>query len=94
MSKKIEINITLYSPKELWERFWNRFYWPRRKSCAEWVDFAENYVDGQIGVDIFCHLEDHGIHMESDEATKLELLIKEKLTEGFNVLRQLIIQPI
>ena len=25
MSK--EITITLYSPKELWEKFWDRFFW-------------------------------------------------------------------
>lgn len=33
--------ITFYSPKELWAKFWNRFFWPRRKQCAEWMEVLQ-----------------------------------------------------
>ena len=36
-----KITITLYSPKELWKKFWNRVFWPRRKECAEWMEVLQ-----------------------------------------------------
>lgn len=36
-----EIKITFYTPRELWVKFWNRFFWPRRKKCVEWLDLLE-----------------------------------------------------
>lgn len=27
------IKITFYSPKELWAMFWQKFFWPRKKSA-------------------------------------------------------------
>lgn len=41
--KKIKLEFTLYNPKELWTKFWNRFYWPRRKQCAEWLGMQGTY---------------------------------------------------
>lgn len=48
MAKKIEFKITLYSPKELWAMFWNRFFYPRRKFCAEWCGYYESLMDIKI----------------------------------------------
>ncbi len=31
-----EIKITLYTPKELWAKFCNWVFWPRRKKCSVW----------------------------------------------------------
>ncbi len=46
MSKKI--TITFYNPKELWEMFWDRFFWPRRKQCAEWCEFGRYQMEEEI----------------------------------------------
>lgn len=45
-----KITLTFYSPKELWCKFWNRAFWPRRKECSEWmenvkVELAEKIVN-------------------------------------------------
>ena len=48
--KKITIN--LYTPKELWQMFWNWAFWPRRKNCAEWIDFAKGTIESDLA-DVF-----------------------------------------
>ena len=47
-----KITITLYSPKELWQKFWNWAFWPRRKECAEWIDFANGTIESDLA-DVF-----------------------------------------
>lgn len=46
--KTIKIEFKLYSPKELWIMFWNRFFWPRRKQCAEWMDLMEYRLNNAL----------------------------------------------
>lgn len=43
-----EIKITLYTPRELWVKFWNKFFWPRRKQCAEWLDLLKVNLENEI----------------------------------------------
>ena len=42
--KTYEIKISVYSPKELWNKFCNWVFWPRRKKCVEYCE----YYDGVL----------------------------------------------
>ena len=42
------VKITFYNPKELWRMFWTKFFWPRRKKCAEWVDLTQGLLERDI----------------------------------------------
>ena len=87
MSKTI--TITFYSPKELWEKFWNRFYWPRRKQCAEWCEWGEYVMKQEIISDVLCH--DEGLDI--DTSVRLELAMKEKIEQVFEQMKTLIETP-
>jgi len=86
--------ITFYSPKELWVKFWNRFFWPRRKKCAEWLDYGECTVEYAVINEVLCNTEELGISIDSNELIKLELAIKPKIREAFDKLRKVITTPI
>lgn len=89
-----EIKITLYTPRELWVKFWNRFYWPRRKKCAEWLEYGQGEVEYKIIHDVICNTEELGINIDDEELVKLELAIKPKISEAFNELRKVITIPL
>lgn len=88
MSKTI--NITLYSPEELWKKFWNRFYWPRRKQCAEWCEWGECVMKQEIISDVLCREEG----LDLDTAVRLELAMKEKIEQVFEQMKTLIATPL
>lgn len=46
------IKITIYNPKELWIKFCNWVFWPRRKKCAEWIDFTKGTLESDLA-DVF-----------------------------------------
>lgn len=46
------IKITFYSPKELWAKFWQKFFWPRRKECSDWMDYAKGAIESDLA-DVF-----------------------------------------
>lgn len=91
MSK--QITITLYTPKELWVKFWNRFYWPRRKLCAEWLEYGQSEVEHGVISEVLCKTDELGINIDFETAEKLELAIRPKIAEGFDKLRKVIIEP-
>lgn len=65
MAKKIEFKITLYSPKELWAMFWNRFFYPRRKQCAEWCEYYASLMDSKM-IEIVGEARKNGVLSEED----------------------------
>ena len=89
-----EIMITLYSPRELWVKFWNRFYWPRRKKCAEWLEYGQSEVEYKIDNEVLLRTEQLGINIENEELEKLEIAIKLKVYESFDKLRKVITIPL
>lgn len=91
--KKIKLEFTLYNPKELWAKFWNRFYWPRRKQCAEWMGFGQVIVENAVISDVICNAEELGINIDTDTSIKLELAIRPKIKECFDRLTDLISKP-
>lgn len=92
--KTIELKFTLYTPKELWTKFWNRCFWPRRKICAEWMEFGQVIVENAVISDVICKTEELGIDIDTDTAEKLELAIRPKIKECFDRLTELITKPI
>lgn len=70
--------ITFYSPKELWVKFWNRFFWPRRKQCAEWMDLVEYKLEKAVITDIIINHYNKGLLGES-MAEQLELETKQAI---------------
>ena len=85
-----EIKITLYSPRELWVKFWNSFYWPRRKKCAEWLEYGQSEVEYKIVHEVLLRTEQLGINIKDEELVKLECAIKPKISEAFDELRKVI----
>lgn len=88
-----EIKITLYTPRELWVKFWNKFFWPRRKQCAEWLEYGQCEVEYGIVRDVLYKAEEYGINLSDKDCEKLELLIKSKISEGFDKLKKVITIP-
>lgn len=88
-----EIKITLYTPRELWVKFWNKFFWPRRKQCAEWLEYGQCEVEYGIVHDVLCKAKEHGINLSDEDCGKLELLIKLKISEGFDKIKKVITIP-
>lgn len=84
-----EITIKFYNPKELWEKFWNRFYWPRRNKCAEWCEWGEVVMKEEIINNVLCHEE----RLDMDTAVRLELAIKDKIENVFKQMEMLIKKP-
>ena len=89
-----KITLTFYSPKELWRKFWNRVFWPRRKECAEWMEYGQSLIEKAIISDVICKTDELGISIGFDEAEKLELAIRPKIAEAFDKIKELISEPI
>ena len=85
------IKITFYNPKELWTKFCNWVFWPRRKQCAEWCD----YYDGVLTSKVFDILSESNSKGEiSDEtAEKLEIAIKQASAEVSKTTAELMSKP-
>jgi len=80
--KQFTIKLTFYNPKELWKEFWNWAFWPRRKTCADWINYAEGVIESDMA-DIFMEHKISGIIMTDKDAdelyNKLLIMIKEHL---------------
>lgn len=91
--KTIKIKINIYSPKELWVKFWNRFFWPRRKQCAEWMDLLEVKLEHAIIHDIIIDCYDKGLLGDS-MAESLELAIRSAIEDNCKNFKEVINKPI
>lgn len=89
--KTIKINI--YSPKELWVKFWNRVFWPRRKQCAEWMDFVQARLEHAIITEIIIDYYSKGLLGES-MTEQLELATQEAIRKACEEGRQIMSKPI
>ena len=93
--KTIKIKINLYSPRELWVKFWNRCFWPRRKQCAEWMDLAQVKLEHSIIHDIIIDFYDTGkLDSTPFDAESLELAIKSAIDDVCEDLKKVICKPL
>lgn len=91
--KTININIYIYSPKELWVKFWNRFFWPRRKQCAEWMDFVQARLEDAIITDILIDYYNTG-QLGDSMTEQLELAIRSAIRKACEEGKQVICKPL
>lgn len=90
--KKVTISISFYSPKELWVKFWNRVFWPRRKECAEWIEILEAKLEYAIIHDIIIDNYNKGLLGDS-MAESLELAIRQAINETCDAIKKVISKP-
>lgn len=90
--KKLTISITFYSPRELWVKFWNRFFWPRRKECAEWIEILEAKVEYAIIHNIIIDNYNKGLLGDS-MAESLELAIKSAIEKECETIKEVMSKP-
>lgn len=88
MSKKI--TITIYSPKELWEKFWDRFFWPRRVKCAEWCEFGRYEIERVVVSEVLDKVDKV---LDTDDMIQLELALKNKIETVFKRMETLMKTP-
>lgn len=92
--KTLHISINIYTPKELWVKFWNRFYWPRRKQCAEWMDVMQVRLEGKIVNDlIYKKYYDRG-SMGFSLAESLDIDIKNIIWEECEQMKKTMSMPL
>ena len=91
--KTIKININIYSPKELWVKFWNRVFWPRRKQCAEWMELVEVKLEKAVITDIIIDKYNKGL-LGGDMAENLELETKQAIHAVCENVKQVICKPL
>lgn len=92
--KTIKIEFNLYSPKELWIKFWNRFFWPRRKQCAEWMDLMEYRLNKSLIEDVVeKQFYDEKI-INFNVADKLESSIRSVVKSECDTMKKLMSEPL
>ena len=91
--KTIKIKINIYSPKELWVKFWNRVFWPRRKQCSEWMELVEVKLEKAIITDIIIDYFNKGLLGDS-MTDQLELETKQAIHAVCENVKQVICKPL
>jgi hypothetical protein len=89
-----KITITLYSPKELWKKFWNRVFWPRRKECAEWMDVLQVKLVKAIIHDIIIDKYFNSCYIDEATAENLEKDITKAIYDVCSNMKEEISKPL
>lgn len=92
--KTIKIEFKLYSPKELWIKFWNRFFWPRRKQCAEWMDLMEYRLNKALVEEVIEKLLYDEKIINFNMADKLESSIRSIVKSECDTMKKLMSEPL
>ena len=87
------VKITFYTPKELWRMFWTKFFWPRRKACAEWVDFTQSLLESDIISDIIIGKYYNKGLIEEKVVEDLELDVRKAIEECCKNTKKVIVTP-
>lgn len=87
-----KITITFYSPKELWKMFCNWVFWPRRKQCAEWIDYADDMIERSLA-DILFEYKMNGQITSDEDADNLYNELVEKVREHLKKTEELMSKP-
>ena len=87
------IKITLYTPKELWVKFWNWAFWPRRKICAEWMEVMQVWLENKIISDILIGKYYRQEILSEAAVDSLELDIKAAIEDECEKMAKLMSKP-
>ena len=88
------VKITFYNPKELWRMFWTKFFWPRRKKCAEWVDLTQGLLESDIISDILIGKYYNQGLIEEKVAEDLELDVRKAIEDCCERTKKVMSTPI
>ena len=89
-----KITITLYSPKELWKKFWNRVFWPRRKECAEWMEILQVKLVEAIICNIIIGKYFNSCYIDETTSENLEKDITKAIHEVCSNMKEEISKPL
>lgn len=87
------IKITFYNPKELWQRFWTWAFWPRRKMCSTWVDYARDLIK-QDAANIVFEYKISGLIVSDKDADELYNSLVKKVDEHMDRMEELMTKPL
>ncbi len=79
-----EIKITLYTPKELWAKFCNWVFWPRRKQCADWLELLRVNLEHEIILKMLMDKYNAGLISDTlvdDLDVEIKAIIKREINE-------------
>jgi len=85
------ITLTFYNPKELWQKFCNWVFWPRRKKCVEWCDYYDVVLMGKV-VDILQNETAKGT-MSDETAERVEVSIRKASEDVSKTTAELMSEP-
>lgn len=86
------IKITLYTPKELWAKFCNWVFWPRRKQCADWLDLLEVRLKDEIISQMLIDKYNSGL-IGDTLVDDLDVEIKAIIEREINNMKELMSKP-
>lgn len=89
-----KITITFYSPKELWKKFWDRVFWPRRKECSEWMDYIQVELAQKIVDEIVIGKYYNACFVDEATAENLEKDITNAIYDVCSTMKKLISKPL
>lgn len=72
----------------------NRLFWPRRKKCAEWVDYAQYMLQEAIINDIIIGQFYNQGMLDNETAEKLEVTIKSAIEDVCEKQKKLMCKPL
>ena len=74
--------------------FWDKFFWPRRKACAEWVDFLQVRLEHSIITDLLIGKYYNDGVLNDATCESLEIDIRKAIEEKCDELKKVIVVPI
>ncbi len=86
------IKITLYSPNELWAKFCNWVFWPRRKQCSDWLDLLRVKLENEIISKMLIDKYNAGVIGE-DLVDDLDLEIKAIIRREIDRMKEVMSEP-
>lgn len=87
------IKIVLYSPRELWTKFCNWIFWPRRKQCAEWLDVLQVRLEHEIISDMLMCKYNAGF-LDETQVNELDIEIKSIINKEVCSMKKLMSKPL
>ncbi len=86
------IKITLYTPKELWKKFCNWVFWPRRKQCSEWLDLLRVNLEHKIISEMLIDKYNAGV-IGDTLVDDLDIEIKSIIKKEINEMKEVMSKP-
>lgn len=74
--------------------FWTKFYWPRRKKCAEWMESTQYLLESRIVSDLLIDKYYNGNVLSEATVESLEIDIKAIIKETCDEMKKVMCEPL